>query len=120
MPEFRFKGKLYQNPVEFTLDMIGGKWKMPILWRLKDKPYRYGELKTSLGIITHKMLTTQLRDLEENGFVNREVFSVIPPKTEYTLTKKGKTVIPIIESLRVYGKELMKEAGIKVEKEKKG
>ena len=61
MPEFIYKDKTYQNPVEFALDQIGGKWKMPILWRLKDRVMRYSELKRDIPHITDKMLTTQLR-----------------------------------------------------------
>ncbi len=103
MPRFEFKGKTYNNPVELALEIIGGKWKMPILWRLKEKAWRYGELKKSLGKITHKMLTEQLRELERDGLIHREVYQVVPPKVEYSLTSKGETAIPIIESLREWG-----------------
>lgn len=85
---------------------------MPILWRLKDRVMRYGELKKDIPHITDKMLTTQLRDLEEEGFVHREVYAVIPPKVEYSMTEKGKTCIPIIETIRNYGLYLIQEAGI--------
>jgi DNA-binding HxlR family transcriptional regulator len=84
MPEFEFRGKKYNNPVELALEIIGGKWKMPILWRLKDKVWRYGELKKSLGKITHKMLTERLRELEDDGLIHREVYQVVPPKAEYS------------------------------------
>lgn len=103
MPEFEFRGKKYNNPVELALEIIGGKWKMPILWRLKDKMWRYGELKKNLGKITHKMLTEQLRELESDGLIHREVYQVVPPKVEYSLTAKGQTVIPVIEKLREWG-----------------
>jgi DNA-binding HxlR family transcriptional regulator len=103
MPKFEFRSKMYNNPVELALEVIGGKWKMPILWRLKEKPWRYGELKKNLGQITHKMLTEQLRELERDGLIHREVYQVVPPKVEYSLTKKGETAIPIIESLREWG-----------------
>lgn len=112
MPEFIHNGKLYYTPVEFAMDHIGGTWKMPILWRLKDKTMRYSELKRSMVKITDKMLTTQLRELEEHGLVNRVVYPVVPPKTEYSLTEKGKRAIEIIERIREYGLELMKEADI--------
>lgn len=69
MPEFLHEGKLYYNPVEFAMDNIGGTWKMPILWRLKDRILRYSELKKALPKITHKMLSSQLRELEERGFI---------------------------------------------------
>lgn len=112
MPEFIFKNKLYYNPVEFAMDRIGGTWKMPILWRLKDKVMRYGELKKDIPHITHKMLTSQLRELEEEGFVSRHVYAVVPPKVEYSLTPRGKSAIAIIVVIRNYGLELMQEYGI--------
>ena len=112
MPEFLFKSKLYYNPVEFAMDRIGGTWKMPILWRLKDKVMRYGELKKDIPHITHKMLTSQLRELEEEGFVNRKVFPVVPPKVEYSLTKRGKKAIIIVNVISNYGIDLMKDFGI--------
>ncbi len=112
MPEFLYNNKLYYNPVEFAMDRIGGTWKMPILWRLKDRVMRYGELKKSMKRITDKMLTTQLRELEAEGFIHRKVYPVVPPKVEYSITEKGKTTIPVIETMRNYGFYLMKEAGI--------
>ncbi|WP_306642518.1 winged helix-turn-helix transcriptional regulator [Sanyastnella coralliicola] len=115
MPEFLYKNKLYYNPVEFAMDRIGGTWKMPIIWRLKDRTYRYGELKKSIPHITDKMLTTQLRILEEEGFVERKVYAVVPPKVEYSMTEKGKTCIPLVEKIREYGLFLMDLEGIEHE-----
>jgi DNA-binding HxlR family transcriptional regulator len=112
MPEFLYKNKLYYNPVEFAMDRIGGTWKMPILWRLKDKVMRYGELKKDIPHITHKMLTSQLRELEEEGFVSRKVYPVVPPKVEYSITKRGKNAIKVVETIRDYGLALMKEFGV--------
>jgi DNA-binding HxlR family transcriptional regulator len=109
MPRFEFRGKYYNNPVELSLDVIGGKWKMPILWRLKDKPWRYSELKKSIGKITHKMLAQQLKELEEDGLISRKVFASVPPKVEYSITEKGETTIPIIESLRKWGEDFKKD-----------
>lgn len=88
---------------------------MPILWRLKDKVMRYSELKRSMPKITHKMLSTQLRDLESNGFIHRKVYAVVPPKTEYSITQKGKECIPVINEIRNYGLKLMQEEGINPE-----
>jgi len=122
MPEFLYNNKLYYTPVEFAMDRIGGTWKMPILWRLKDRVMRYGELKKAMPRITHKMLTSQLRELEEEGFVNRKVYPVVPPKVEYSITKRGMRSIPVIEMIRNYGLELMKEFGVdhaKITKHKK-
>ena len=112
MPEFIYDNKRYYNPAEFALDRIGGTWKMPILWRLKDQIMRYGELKKALPRITHKMLTTQLRSLENEGFITRNVYAVVPPKVEYDLTDRGRRAIAIIDAVRVYGIELMEEFGI--------
>ncbi|MCB0519145.1 MAG: helix-turn-helix transcriptional regulator [Lewinellaceae bacterium] len=113
MPEFLHEGKLYYNPVEFAMARIGGTWKMPILWRMKDgKVLRYGELKKAIPKITDKMLTTQLRELEAHGFVHRKVYAVVPPKTEYALTERGQRAIAIINLVREYGLELMAEEGL--------
>lgn len=112
MPEFLYQSKLYYNPVEFALDRIGGAWKMPILWRLKDRVMRYGELKKDIPRVTDKMLTAQLRELEADGFVMRTVFPEVPPRVEYALTERGKSAIPVIETIRVYGLALMAEVGI--------
>lgn len=116
MPEFHHNGKLYYNPVEFAMDRIGGTWKMPILWRLKDKVMRYGELKKDIPHITDKMLTSQLRELEAEGFIDRKAFAVVPPKVEYSLTRRGKRAIVMIEAIREYGQELMKEFKVEMEK----
>jgi DNA-binding HxlR family transcriptional regulator len=112
MPDFLFNKKLYYNPVEFAMDRIGGTWKMPILWRLKEKTMRYGELKKDIPHITHKMLTSQLRELEEEGFIFRKVYAVVPPKVEYSITERGLKAIPVIEVIRNYGLELMEEMQI--------
>jgi DNA-binding HxlR family transcriptional regulator len=112
MPDFLYRNKLYYNPVEFAMDRIGGTWKMPILWRLKDKVMRYGELKKDIPHVTHKMLTSQLRELESEGFIRREVFAVVPPKVEYSITTKGLKAIPVIETIRNYGLSLMEEEGL--------
>lgn len=113
MPKFVQHGKTYNNPVEYALGKIGGKWKMPILWRLREQKKRYGELKTSLDGITHKMLSTQLKELEKDQLLKRIVYEVIPPKVEYELTALGKTAIPIIETLRNWGITMMKHDGLK-------
>ncbi|MEO1011299.1 MAG: helix-turn-helix domain-containing protein [Bacteroidota bacterium] len=113
MPDFIYNNKIYYNPVEFAMDRIGGTWKMPILWRLQRKVFRFSELKKDIPHITDKMLTTQLRQLEAEEFISRKVYAVVPPKVEYSITEKGKTAIPIIETIRSYGLELMEQEGIK-------
>ncbi len=108
MPDFIFKGKVYYNPVQLVMEQIGGVWKMPILWRLNDQTLRYSELR-KIPHISDKMLTTQLRELEADGYVNRKVYPVVPPKTEYSLTEKGKEVIPLITKIREYGTYLIEK-----------
>jgi len=105
MPEFTFKEKKYNNPVELSLDVIGGKWKMPIIWRLREDILRYGEIRKSLPKVTHKMLTQQLRELESDEIIIRKVYPEVPPKVEYSLTLLGKSVIPVIDLLREWGEE---------------
>jgi len=105
MSEFIFKGKEFNNPVELSLDIIGGKWKIPIIWILKDDSKRYGELRRSLPKVTHKMLIQQLRELEHAEIITRKVFPEIPPKVEYSLTLLGKSVIPVVDLLREWGDE---------------
>ena len=114
MPDFLYEGKVYYNPVEYTMDKLGGTWKMPILWRLQSKIYRYSELKRSIPHISDKMLTSQLRQLEKDGFINRKVYPVVPPKTEYSITDKGMQAIPIVEVLRNFGIKLMSMDGIDI------
>ena len=96
------------------MDRIGGTWKMPILWRLKNRTFRFGELKKDIPHISDKMLTTQLRELEADGFINRKVYPIVPPKVEYSLTEKGIECIPIIETIRNYGLKLIEDAGIDI------
>lgn len=117
MPDFVYDHKVYYNPVEFALLFIGGTWKMPILWRLNQATMRYGELKKALPHITHKMLSSQLRELEQHGLVARKVYAQVPPKVEYSITAKGKRTIPLISAIRKYGLEMMKEKGIDTSKD---
>jgi DNA-binding HxlR family transcriptional regulator len=109
MPDFNYNGKVYYNPVQLVMEQIGGTWKAPIIWRLKDTTMRYGELRKDIPHISDKMLTTQLRQLEEDGYINRKVFAVVPPKTEYSLTEKGKDILQLITAIRNYGLRLMEE-----------
>lgn len=112
MPDFIYDHKVYYNPVEFALHFIGGTWKMPILWRLNKATMRYGELKKALPHITHKMLSSQLKELEKHELVNRKAHAAVPLKVEYSITEKGKKVIPVIEVIRNYGLAMMKEKGL--------
>lgn len=90
-------------PVETTLEMIGGKYKALILWHLSDGKLRFSELKKAIANATPKMLTQQLRELESNRLIHREVYPVIPPKVEYSLTETGRSLIPVLMAMRDWG-----------------
>jgi len=93
----------YFCPVEGTLDVIGGKWKPLIIWFLRDKVLRFSELGRKLPGITDVMLTKQLRELEHDGIVSRNVYREVPPKVEYSLTPLGVTIIPVLDALCDWG-----------------
>ena len=88
-----------KSPVTTALSLIGGKWKIAIIYNLRDKPVRFGELKRTLAPITQQMLTKQLRELERDRLIDRKVFEVIPPKVEYSLTQFGQSFMPVLVSL---------------------
>ena len=90
-------------PVETTLMLIGDKWKVLILRDLMDGTKRFGELKKSIGTVSQKVLTTQLRDMEENGLLTRKVYAEVPPRVEYTLTETGYSLKPVLDSMWAWG-----------------
>ena len=90
-------------PVETTLMLIGNKWKVLILRDLMRGKMRFGELQRSVGKVSQKVLTAQLRVMEANGLVHREVFAEVPPRVEYSLTETGKSLKPVIETLATWG-----------------
>ena len=90
-------------PVETTIDLIGGKYKALILWHLSEKTLRFSQLRDAIQKATPKMLTQQLRELESQSLIHREVYPVIPPKVEYSLTDLGKSLIPLLMSMRDWG-----------------
>ena len=95
-------------PVSATLELIGGKYKSLILWHLSQKKLRFSELKSRILGATPKMLTQQLRELETHDLIHREVFPVIPPKVEYSLTETGKSLLPILVAMRDWGAEYLR------------
>lgn len=96
----------YYCSIELTIQLIGGKWKPIILWHLaQDGILRFGELRRIIPNITQKMLTQQLRELEADGLVHREVYPQVPPKVEYSLTKPGKDMMPLLIQMRDWGAE---------------
>ena len=97
---------MHQNdncPVEATLELIGGKYKALILWHLSDGKLRFSELRKVVKNATPKMLTQQLRELESHALIHREVYPVIPPKVEYSLTETGRSLLPILVAMRDWG-----------------
>ena len=102
------KGHCHEGwcPIERTLGVIGGVWKVLILRELLSGARRYGSLHRTIGGVTHKMLTQQLRELEQDGVVHRKVFHQIPPKVEYSLTGLGLDLAPILKSMHSWGSAL--------------
>ena len=90
-------------PVETTLMLIGDKWKVLILRDLMPGTKRFGELKRSIGNVSQKVLTAQLRDMEDKGLVNRHVYAEVPPRVEYSLTDLGKSLKPILDAMVTWG-----------------
>ena len=90
-------------PVATTLMLIGDKWKVLILRDLMPGTKRFGELKKSIGSVSQKVLTAQLRDMEQNGLVHREVYAEVPPRVEYSLTELGRSLEPILDAMRKWG-----------------
>ncbi len=95
----------YRCPVEATLDVIGGKWKALILFHLRDAVCRFGELRRKIPGVSERMLAQQLRELEDQGVVHREVYREVPPKVEYWLTEYGKTLRPLMALMCEWGKK---------------
>lgn len=95
-------------PVEATLELIGGKYKALILWRLSEGKLRFSQLRKVITGATPKMLTQQLRELEAQKLIHREVFPVIPPKVEYSLTALGESLMPILVAMRDWGADYLR------------
>jgi DNA-binding HxlR family transcriptional regulator len=100
--------KVFNCEKELTLSIISGKWKMLIMWHLgKEGTKRFGELKSLMPGITHRMLVSQLRELEDDLIVSREIYPVVPPKVEYSLTARGRSLLPILDSMHEWGKNYL-------------
>ncbi|MGC9517101.1 MAG: winged helix-turn-helix transcriptional regulator [Methanomicrobiales archaeon] len=95
----------YICSVEVAINQIGGKWKSLILCTLKNGKLRFSEINKKLPDITQRMLTKTLRELENDGIINRKVYAEVPPRVEYCLTEKGESIIPILDSLCEWGKK---------------
>ena len=103
----------FDCPVEATLFLIGGKYKPLILWHLIDKPLHYMELQRLIHKATPKMLTQQLRELENDNLVIRKVYPVVPPKVEYSLSDFGRSIIPILDAMCKWGENYLADASKK-------
>ena len=95
-------------PVGITLELIGGKYKALILWHLAESKLRFSELKKVISNATPKMLTQQLRELESQALIHREVFPIIPPRVEYSLTELGQSLLPVLVSMRDWGAKYLR------------
>lgn len=109
--EAKKKDQLPTCPVETTLTLIGDKWKVLILRDLMPGTKRFGELKKSIGTVSQKVLTAQLRQMEESGLLTRKVYPEVPPRVEYTLTELGYSLKPILDAMWNWGEAYKARSG---------
>ncbi|GAB4158153.1 MAG: helix-turn-helix domain-containing protein [Candidatus Dojkabacteria bacterium] len=102
-----------KSPVNATLKVIGGKWKSLILWSLSKGTMRFGQLNREIAGVTQKMLTQQLRELEEDGLVVRTVYPEVPPRVEYSISDYGKTLAPVLDSMAAWGNRHIERKAVK-------
>lgn len=105
------KDKEYSCPIEVAMELVSGKWKLLIIWHLRNKTRRFSDLQRKIPKVTQKMLTQQLRELEADGLINREVYPVVPPKVEYSLTPFGKSFEPVLNMMLVWGHAYAEKEG---------
>jgi DNA-binding HxlR family transcriptional regulator len=104
-----YREKGYKCGIDVTLAVVGGKWKASILWHLAQGTMRFSDLQRQFSDITRKMLTQQLRELEGDGLVHREVYPQVPPKVEYSLTDQGRSIYPILDLMCEWGKGYLRD-----------
>lgn len=104
-------GKIYHCALDITMDYISGKWKTVILWYLGKEACRFSELNRLIPQITEKMLSLQLKQLEKDGIVSRTIYAEVPPRVEYALTDFGKTMLPMVEEIAAWGREVGRSRG---------
>lgn len=97
------------------MDLVGGKWKLVILWHLMNGTKRFSDLRRDMPLITQKMLTQQLRELEEVNIISRKIYPVVPPKVEYSMTDYGKSLIPILEQLCTWSRDYAMDNKIEIQ-----
>jgi DNA-binding HxlR family transcriptional regulator len=105
------RARTYNCPVEAAVDVFGGKWKAVILWWLQQRTWRFGELRRQIPGITEKMLTQQLRELEADGIVSRQVHATVPPRVEYSLTEYGQSLKRALRAICDWGCKHMERIG---------
>ena len=108
------KIKGYHCPVEAAMDVVGGKYKALIVYELMHGTKRYNEIARAVPQATPRMLSKQLKELEEDGVINRILYPVVPPRTEYSLTEMGQTLVPIVDELCKWGTHYFELAGVPV------
>ncbi len=106
---FVYREKTYKCGIDVTLAVVGGKWKASILWHLAQETMRFSALQRQFSDTTRKMLTQQLRELEADGLVHRKVYPQVPPKVEYSLTEKGRSIYPILERMCDWGRGYLQD-----------
>lgn len=97
------------------MDLVGGKWKLVILWHLMNGTKRFSDLRRDMPLITQKMLTQQLRELEAVNIISRKIYPVVPPKVEYSMTDYGKSLIPILEQLCTWSRDYAMDNKIEIQ-----
>ncbi len=102
--------KLENCPINFAMRMIGGKWKPIILHRIKVGINRFGQLQKAIPLISKQMLTAQLRELEHDNLINRKVFAEVPPRVEYSISKNGESLFPLLEAIENWGLSQQKKS----------
>jgi DNA-binding HxlR family transcriptional regulator len=112
-------GHEFHCAMDVTMSYIGGKWKTVVLWYLKKDKKRFSELKRLIPRITEKMLSLQLKDLENDGIIGRKLYAEVPPKVEYFLTDFGKSLVPMLEEIARWGRNLAESKGKLMDNEKK-
>jgi DNA-binding HxlR family transcriptional regulator len=103
MKRYILNGTYYYCPVDLTLHIVGGRWKGIVIWNLREEKKRFSELKRTLVTINDKMLSQVLKELEVQGVVSRKVYEIIPPKVEYSLTREGRKLLPIMQAMSDFG-----------------
>ncbi len=104
-----YRDKEYKCGIDVTLAVVGGKWKASILWHLAQQTMRFSDLQRQFAGTTRKMLTQQLRELEADGLVHREVYPQVPPKVEYSLTDKGRSIFPILDMMCNWARQYLRD-----------